>query len=134
MQATDRALLVDILPPSLQAAGNAWAGRMFGLGSVAGFFIGGVNLPKILPWLGRTQLEVLCVVSSTLLLVFHGITAGAVEEKVLVMDGLVLLFCGSLLLLIYQYVGVLQMPTCLSGYSRIFGITSSHYPVPFALL
>lgn len=87
VQATDRALLVDILPPSLQAAGNAWAGRMFGLGSVAGFFIGGVNLPKILPWLGRTQLEVLCVVSSTLLLVFHGITAGAVEEKVLVMDG-----------------------------------------------
>ncbi|KAF8604825.1 hypothetical protein BDV93DRAFT_471300 [Ceratobasidium sp. AG-I] len=87
VQAVDRALLVDILPPSLQAAGNAWAGRMFGLGSVAGFFIGGINLPKVLPWLGRTQLEVLSIVSSTLLLAFHGVTAGAVEEKVLVMDG-----------------------------------------------
>ncbi|QRV84507.1 MFS/sugar transport protein [Ceratobasidium sp. AG-Ba] len=87
VQAVDRALLVDILPPALQAAGNAWAGRMFGLGSVAGFFIGGVNLPRAVPWLGRTQLEVLTVVSSMLLLGFHGITAGSVEEKVLVQDG-----------------------------------------------
>ncbi|KAG8742420.1 hypothetical protein FRC10_001554 [Ceratobasidium sp. 414] len=87
VQAVDRALLVDILPPSLQAAGNAWAGRMFGLGSVAGFFIGGVNLPQVIPWLGRTQLEVLSIVSSALLLGLHGVTAGAVEEKVLVTDG-----------------------------------------------
>ncbi|KAJ1300914.1 hypothetical protein OPQ81_003339 [Rhizoctonia solani] len=87
VQAVDRALLVDILPPSLQAAGNAWAGRMFGLGSVAGFFIGGINLPKVFPWLGRTQLEVLTVVSSVLLLALHGITAASVEEKVLVTDG-----------------------------------------------
>ncbi|QRW13130.1 MFS/sugar transport protein [Ceratobasidium sp. AG-Ba] len=57
VQAVDRALLVDILPPTLQAAGN---------------------------W---TQLEVLTVVSSMLLLGFHGITAGSVEEKVLVQDG-----------------------------------------------
>jgi solute carrier family 45 protein 1/2/4 len=35
----DRALLVDILPASEQEAGNAWAGRMFGLGSVMGFFV-----------------------------------------------------------------------------------------------
>ncbi|KAG8716671.1 hypothetical protein FRC09_015412 [Ceratobasidium sp. 395] len=90
VQAVDRALLVDILPPSLQAAGNAWAGRMFGLGSVAGFFIGGVNLPRVIPWLGRTQLEVLSIVSSALLLGLHGVTAGSVEEKVLVTDGFVL--------------------------------------------
>ncbi|KAG8712649.1 hypothetical protein FRC09_019623 [Ceratobasidium sp. 395] len=89
VQAVDRALLVDILPPSLQAAGNAWAGRMFGLGSVAGFFIGGVNLPRVIPWLGRTQLEVLSIVSSALLLGLHGVTAGSVEEKVLVTDGFV---------------------------------------------
>ncbi|KAG8713879.1 hypothetical protein FRC11_010655 [Ceratobasidium sp. 423] len=87
VQAVDRALLVDILPPSLQAAGNAWAGRMFGLGSVAGFFIGGINLPNVFPWLGRTQLEVLTAISSVLLLALHGITAASVEEKVLVMDG-----------------------------------------------
>ncbi|CAE6500593.1 unnamed protein product [Rhizoctonia solani] len=87
VQAVDRALLVDILPPSQQAAGNAWAGRMFGLGSVAGFFIGGINLPNVFPWLGRTQLEVLTVVSSVLLLALHGVTAASVEEKVLVVDG-----------------------------------------------
>ncbi|QRW25642.1 Uracil catabolism protein 4 [Rhizoctonia solani] len=87
VQAVDRALLVDILPPALQAAGNAWAGRMFGLGSVAGFFIGGINLPSVFPSLGRTQLEVLSVISSVLLLSLHGITAASVEEKVLVTDG-----------------------------------------------
>ncbi|KAL5639507.1 hypothetical protein ACGC1H_006221 [Rhizoctonia solani] len=87
VQAVDRALLVDILPPSQQAAGNAWAGRMFGLGSVAGFFIGGIHLPNVFPWLGRTQLEVLTVVSSVLLLALHGVTAVSVEEKVLVIDG-----------------------------------------------
>ena len=35
----DRALLVDTLPTSEQAAGNAWAARMLGVGSVAGFFV-----------------------------------------------------------------------------------------------
>jgi solute carrier family 45 protein 1/2/4 len=36
---TDRALVVDTLPPSQQEEGSAWAGRMFGFGSVAGFFV-----------------------------------------------------------------------------------------------
>ncbi|ELU42313.1 urg3 [Rhizoctonia solani AG-1 IA] len=94
VQAVDRALLVDILPPALQAAGNAWAGRMFGLGSVAGFFIGGINLPSVFPSLGRTQLEVLSVISSVLLLSLHGITAASVEEKVLVTDGALSNSCG----------------------------------------
>ena len=35
----DRALLVDVLSVSEQEVGNAWAGRMFGLGSVFGFFM-----------------------------------------------------------------------------------------------
>lgn len=39
VQAVDRALLVDTLPPSDQAAGNAWAARMLGVGSVVGFFV-----------------------------------------------------------------------------------------------
>lgn len=36
---TDRALVVDTLPPEKQEEGSAWAGRMFGFGSVAGFFV-----------------------------------------------------------------------------------------------
>lgn len=39
VQALDRALLVDTLPPSAQAAGNAWAARMLGFGAVVGFFV-----------------------------------------------------------------------------------------------
>lgn len=39
VQAVDRALLVDTLPPAQQAAGNAWAASMLGAGSVVGFFV-----------------------------------------------------------------------------------------------
>jgi solute carrier family 45 protein 1/2/4 len=129
VQAVDRALLVDILPPTLQAAGNAWAGRMFGLGSVAGFFIGGVNLPRAIPWLGRTQLEVLSIVSSVLLLGLHGITAGAVEEKVLVTDGLVWVPTGRTVLVADgKQPGALRMAMCLCEYLGIYGIISLPYP------
>jgi solute carrier family 45, member 1/2/4 len=37
--AVDRALLVDMLPPSKQALASAWAARMGGIGSVVGFFV-----------------------------------------------------------------------------------------------
>jgi solute carrier family 45 protein 1/2/4 len=39
VMSSDRALVVDTLPPSQQEEGSAWAGRMFGFGSVAGFFV-----------------------------------------------------------------------------------------------
>jgi solute carrier family 45, member 1/2/4 len=39
VQAVDRALLVDTIPSSEQASGNAWAARMLGIGSVIGFFV-----------------------------------------------------------------------------------------------
>lgn len=32
VQAMDRALLVDVIPPEQQATANAWASRMFGFG------------------------------------------------------------------------------------------------------
>ena len=37
--AVDRALLVDTIPSSEQASGNAWAARMLGVGSVIGYFM-----------------------------------------------------------------------------------------------
>lgn len=37
--AADRALLVDVLPPTDQGHVNAWAGRMMGIGNVSGFFM-----------------------------------------------------------------------------------------------
>ncbi|KIO33059.1 hypothetical protein M407DRAFT_65899, partial [Tulasnella calospora MUT 4182] len=86
VQAADRAILVDLLPPSEQEVGNAWAGRMFGLGSVAGFFVGNIDLPKAIPWMGKTQLQVLSVITSIFLMVTQGITSAGVTEKVLVKE------------------------------------------------
>lgn len=100
----DRALLVDTLPASEQERGNAWAGRMFGLGSVTGFFVcafhvhfafgylfvklthsnsGNVDLTQSLPFLGGTQLQILCGVASSLLIITHFITVFNVKERVL---------------------------------------------------
>lgn len=84
VQAVDRALLVDTLPPSDQPDGNAWAARMLGVGSVAGYFIGNVDMTKVFPFLGNTELEVLSVVGSLLLVLTHCATAYSVKEKVVV--------------------------------------------------
>lgn len=86
VQAVDRALLVDTLPSSAQASGNAWAARMLGVGSVVGFFVGNINLPRILPFLGKSQLQVLSVVVSLLLVGGHLVTAGLVKERVLLQN------------------------------------------------
>jgi len=99
VQAVDRALLVDTLPPSRQASGSAWAAGMLGVGSVVGFFMfalpvivfrcltclnsGNIDLPRILPFLGNTQLQVLSVVVSLLLLIGHLVMAMLVKEPVL---------------------------------------------------
>ncbi|KAJ3515315.1 hypothetical protein NLJ89_g1827 [Agrocybe chaxingu] len=83
VQAVDRALLVDTLPSSSQAAGNAWAARMLGVGSVVGFFVGNINLPRHFPFLGSSQLQVLSVIVSFLLLAGHVVMAVMVKEKVL---------------------------------------------------
>lgn len=82
VQAVDRALVVDVLPTGLQAAGNAWAATMLGAGSVAGFFVGNIDLPHLFPWLGGTQLEVLVILTSFFLLSTHAVTAWCVKEEV----------------------------------------------------
>ncbi|KAI0340319.1 MFS general substrate transporter [Trametopsis cervina] len=87
VQAVDRALLVDTLPPSDQPDGNAWAARMLGVGSVAGYFVGNIDMTKVLPFLGNTELEVLSLVGSFLLIATHITTAVSVKEKVVVSSG-----------------------------------------------
>lgn len=39
VMSTDRALIVDTLTAGQQEEGNAWAGRMCGVGGLAGFFV-----------------------------------------------------------------------------------------------
>ncbi|KAG1155934.1 hypothetical protein G6F37_008077 [Rhizopus arrhizus] len=83
VQASCRALIVDSLPPSQQESATAWAGRMVGMGNVAGYFMGYANLVKYLPFLGNTQLKVLCVLATIVLLVCDFITCYTVREKAL---------------------------------------------------
>ncbi|KAK1221622.1 hypothetical protein PQX77_015566 [Marasmius sp. AFHP31] len=83
VQAMDRALIVDTLPPSGQPAGHAWAAKMLAIGSVIGFFVGELELPRILPFLGSTQIQILSILSSFILLFSHLLTAAAVREETL---------------------------------------------------
>ncbi|KAJ3784699.1 sucrose transporter [Lentinula aff. detonsa] len=84
VMAVDRALLVDVLPSTLQPSGNAWAARMAGFGSVVGYFAGNLDLPSLLPIFGHTELQILSVVVSIILLGSHIIMASAVSERVLI--------------------------------------------------
>uniref|UniRef100_D8Q806 Major facilitator superfamily (MFS) profile domain-containing protein n=1 Tax=Schizophyllum commune (strain H4-8 / FGSC 9210) TaxID=578458 RepID=D8Q806_SCHCM len=83
VQAVDRAILVDTLPPTAQASGNAWAARMLGIGSVVGFFAGNVDLPSYFTWLGSNQLGVLSVIVIFWLVLVHAITVTSVKERIL---------------------------------------------------
>ncbi|KAF9441266.1 hypothetical protein P691DRAFT_779866 [Macrolepiota fuliginosa MF-IS2] len=79
----DRALLVDILPPTSQPLGHAWSARMMAIGAVVGFFAGNVDLTKTFPFFGKSQVQTLCVVASFLLFGSHLVTAVLVKERIL---------------------------------------------------
>ncbi|KAI8643503.1 major facilitator superfamily domain-containing protein [Parasitella parasitica] len=86
VQASCRALIVDSLPPSQQEDGTAWAGRMVGLGNVAGYFMGYADLVQVFPFFGDTQLKVLCVFAVIILLGCDWVTCYSVKEKVYKVD------------------------------------------------
>ncbi|KAK9325373.1 hypothetical protein V1517DRAFT_254286 [Lipomyces orientalis] len=85
VQACCRAIIVDSLPKSKQELANAWAGRMVAGGHLIGYFAGVINLVDYFPYLGNTQLKVLCAISSLALLFCVGLTSWAVEERVLIL-------------------------------------------------
>lgn len=58
IQASARALIVDVVPTSQQQIANAWAARMIGIFNMVGFCLGSINLVKLFP-LGDTQFKVL---------------------------------------------------------------------------
>ncbi|KAJ1844949.1 hypothetical protein LPJ70_002722, partial [Coemansia sp. RSA 2708] len=64
LQASLRALIVDVLPASRQDAGTAWASRMIGIGNVVGFLMGFLDLVRLLPFLGSTHMQVLTTIAS----------------------------------------------------------------------
>ncbi|SJX61367.1 related to general alpha-glucoside permease [Sporisorium reilianum f. sp. reilianum] len=82
--ALDRALMVDVASTEDQADANAWAARLTGVGSVLSFLIGNLDLPKVAPgFLGKTQIQIISVLVSAILIVTHAAVVLRVEEQVL---------------------------------------------------
>ncbi|ODM21431.1 hypothetical protein SI65_02275 [Aspergillus cristatus] len=82
IQAATRALIVDNAPWYQQETANAWASRVSGAGNILGCILGFMDLPKILPILGNTQFQVLCVLTSLSLSVTLLITCIYTQEQV----------------------------------------------------
>ncbi len=83
--ALDRALMVDVASTEDQAEANAWAARLCGVGSVLSFLIGNLDLPSITPsFIGKTQIQIISVLVTFILVVTHAIVIFRVEEQVLV--------------------------------------------------
>ncbi|KAL7274715.1 hypothetical protein RUND412_002387 [Rhizina undulata] len=85
VQACCRTLIVDTLPAPQQQNGSAWASRMIAVGSIAGYFVGMIDLMGIFGTkLGDTQFKQLIVISAIILVVCVGITCVSVSERVLI--------------------------------------------------
>jgi solute carrier family 45, member 1/2/4 len=93
----DRALYVDMLPPSQQGSVSAWAARLAGLGDVLGFLVSHASLPNHAPFswypslrelsqAGKNegQLKCLCFITSFFLLATHAVTCWAAQERRLI--------------------------------------------------
>ncbi|KAI9090088.1 major facilitator superfamily domain-containing protein [Phlyctochytrium arcticum] len=80
VQASCRSLIVDTAPLHQQETANAWAGRMIGVGNVIGYFMGFLDLVKFFPWIGGTQMQVLCWLAGLWFTASVGATCWYVNE------------------------------------------------------
>jgi solute carrier family 45 protein 1/2/4 len=110
LQAALRAFIVDCAPLHQQDSANAWVSRMNGIGNIFGMFCGGVNLPKVLPFLGNTQFKVLCAVASISMLVTTAASA-TIHERDPRLDGAPLRDQGLLALFADLWRSVTRLPT-----------------------
>lgn len=62
IQASSRALIVDVVPTNQQQIANAWAARMIGIFNLLGFWIGTLNLTNLFPILGDNQFKILSII------------------------------------------------------------------------
>ncbi|KAG8863730.1 hypothetical protein FRB96_007567 [Tulasnella sp. 330] len=76
----NKTIIIDILTGDQQASANAWAARMGGIGAICGFFVAQIDLVRIFPYFGQTQLQILSVLGGIVLLVTHGVTMVCVQE------------------------------------------------------
>ncbi|KAJ2555206.1 hypothetical protein EV175_002334 [Coemansia sp. RSA 1933] len=80
VQASLRALIVDSLPTSRQNEGTAWASRMIGVGNVLGYLMGFLDLPRLLPFIGSTHMQVLTTIASVVLAICVFVTCYSIKE------------------------------------------------------
>jgi hypothetical protein len=73
-------LIVDYAPLQQQQLANAWGGRMIGFGNILGYFMGFLDLPLMFPFLGSTQLKVLCILAIFWFSFTLGLTCLSVKE------------------------------------------------------
>lgn len=64
VQAGIRAFILDNCPAHQQELSNAWASRWTGVGNIIGYIFGYLNLPNYLPFLGKTQFQILSALAS----------------------------------------------------------------------
>ncbi|KAK4157093.1 major facilitator superfamily domain-containing protein [Chaetomidium leptoderma] len=64
VQAAIRAFIVDCAPTHQQENANAMASRFVGIGNIAGYLAGYMDLPAVLWFLGDTQFKDLCAIAS----------------------------------------------------------------------
>lgn len=81
VQAAARAFITDNVSLAQQDTGNAWAGRMTGIGNVIGYTFGYADLPKRFPFLGDSQLKVLCWLASIGLASSIAIAGSVIRER-----------------------------------------------------
>ncbi|KAG5517978.1 hypothetical protein PMAC_000433 [Pneumocystis sp. 'macacae'] len=81
VQASSRALIIDMVPAEQQDAANAWASRMIGIFNVVGYMNGYLDLPKIAPIFGNTEFKALSFISSIVLILCTCITFFTAKEN-----------------------------------------------------
>lgn len=79
VQAGLRALVLDVAPLQAELA-NAYASRMIGLGNIIGYLFGFIDLLSVFPWLGDSQMKVICIISSLVFISGIALTCISVKE------------------------------------------------------
>lgn len=87
VQAGIRCFIVDNAPTHQQSLANAWASRLTGVGNILGYIFGYINLPKALPFLGKTRFQILCAIASIALIATLAISCYYIQERDPRLDG-----------------------------------------------
>ncbi|GMM43900.1 hypothetical protein DAPK24_004750 [Pichia kluyveri] len=81
IQASSRALIVDVVPTDQQQVANAWAARMIGIFNLFGFWLGTLNLIQIFPFLGDSQFKVLTIIVAFLMILLTSFSIYLIKER-----------------------------------------------------